>query len=87
MVYSNALIEHVGGFDNQKKMAAEVMRLGKQWFLVTPNRWYPWEFHLRLTFVTWLPEHGYLWAGSVVRYSHVQKKYVFGLFEMSERKN
>lgn len=51
-VYSNAVIEHVGDFENQRKMAAEVMRVGKQWFVTTPNRWYPFEFHLRLPFVT-----------------------------------
>lgn len=77
-VYSNAVIEHVGGFDNQKRMAAEVMRVGKRWFVATPNRWYPFEFHLRLPLVTWLPRHGYLWAGRIVSYNHVRKKYVFG---------
>jgi len=76
-VYSNAVIEHVGAFKDQKKMAAEIMRVGKRWFVTTPNRWYPFEFHMRLPFVTWLPKHGYLWAGSIISYNHVQKKYVF----------
>jgi len=78
IVYSNAVIEHVGTFKDQKKMAAEIMRVGKRWFVTTPNRWYPFEFHLRLPFVTWLPRHGYLWAGSIISYNHVRKKYVFG---------
>lgn len=78
-VYSNAVIEHVGDFQNQKKMAAEIMRVGKRWFVVTPNRWYPFEFHLRLPFVTWLPGHSYLWVGRFVSYSHVRQKYVFGV--------
>lgn len=77
VVYSNAVIEHVGGFDNQKKMAAEVMRVGKRWFVATPNRWYPFEFHLRLPFVTWLPGHCYLKIGGLIRYNHVRRKYVF----------
>ncbi len=77
VVYSNAVIEHVGNFNNQKKMAAEIMRVGKRWFVTTPNRWYPFEFHMRLPFVTWLPWHGYLWAGSIISYNHMQKKYVF----------
>jgi SAM-dependent methyltransferase len=71
VVYSNAVIEHVGEFDNQKKMAAEAVRVGKRWFVATPNRWYPFEFHLRLPLVTWLPRHGYLWAGRIVSYNHV----------------
>ncbi|HDY76084.1 MAG TPA: class I SAM-dependent methyltransferase [Candidatus Marinimicrobia bacterium] len=78
IVYSNAVIEHVGDFEKQKKMAAEVMRVGKRWFVTTPNRWYPFEFHMRLPFITWLPCHSYLWVGRFVSYNHVQRKYVFG---------
>jgi SAM-dependent methyltransferase len=77
VVYSNAVIEHVGDFEKQKQMAAEIMRVGKRWFVTTPNRWYPFEFHMRLPFVTWLPKHGYLWAGNIISYNHAQKKYVF----------
>jgi ubiquinone/menaquinone biosynthesis C-methylase UbiE len=78
IVYSNAVIEHVGGFADQRRMASEIMRVGRRWFVTTPNRWYPFEFHLRLPFVTWLPWHGYLWAGRLMRYSHMKRKYVFG---------
>ena len=46
VVYSNAVIEHVGNFENQKEMAEEIMRVGKRWFVTTPNRWFPFEFHL-----------------------------------------
>lgn len=58
-------------------MAAGIMRVGKRWFVTTPNRWYPFEFHMRLPFVTCLPRHGYVWAGSIISYNHVRKKYVF----------
>jgi len=78
IVYSNAVIEHVGDFERQKRMAAEIMRVGKRWFVTTPNRWYPFEFHMRLPFVTWLPFEGYLWVGSIVFYNHVKGKYTAG---------
>lgn len=78
-VYCNAVIEHLGDFKNQKKMAAEIMRVGKRWFVTTPNRWFPFEFHLRLPFVTWLPGHSYLWVGRIISYNHVRKKYMFGI--------
>jgi hypothetical protein len=78
IVYSNAVIEHAGGFEDQRALANEIMRVGKRWFVTTPNRWYPFEFHLRLPFVSWLPWSGYVWVGRLVRYSHVQQKYVFG---------
>jgi SAM-dependent methyltransferase len=79
IVYSNAVIEHVGDLQKQKKLAAEIMRVGKRWFVTTPNRWYPFEFHLRLPFVTWLPGHSYLWVGRFISYNHIRKKYVFGV--------
>jgi len=84
-VYSNAVIEHVGDFAKQKQMAAEIMRVSKRWFVTTPNRWYPFEFHLRLPLVTWLPGHSYLWAGRLVSYNHVRQKYVFGVKQSGTR--
>lgn len=79
VVWCNAVIEHVGDFDKQQQMAREIMRVGKAWFVTTPNRWYPFEFHMRLPFVTWLPGNAYLRMGRVIRYSHVRKRYVFGV--------
>jgi ubiquinone/menaquinone biosynthesis C-methylase UbiE len=78
VAYSNAVIEHVGDLSRQVKMAAEIMRVSKRWFVTTPNRWYPFEFHLRLPLVTWLPRHGYRWFGKLVRYNHIERRYVFG---------
>jgi len=78
IVYSNAVLEHVGGFQDQKKMATEIMRVGRRWFVATPNRWYPYEFHIRLPLVTWLPWHGYCLMGSLVSYNHVKGRYVLG---------
>jgi len=78
VVFSNAVIEHLGSFERQKKMAAEIMRVGKRWFVATPNRWFPFEFHLRLPFVTWLPGKNYLRIGRIVSYDHIRGKYMFG---------
>lgn len=75
IVYSNAVIEHVGSAEDQRQMAAEIMRVGKAWFVTTPNRWYPYEFHLRLPFVNWLPWHGYQWVGAFFGYDHVHHRY------------
>lgn len=79
IVYSNAVIEHLGNFEKQKKMAAEIMRVGKSWFVTTPNRWYPFEFHMRLPFVTWLPRNGYIRFGQVISYNHMKRKYMTGI--------
>ncbi len=53
LVFSNAVIEHVPG--RQKPFADEVMRVGKSWFVTTPNYWYPFETHYHLPFVQFLP--------------------------------
>lgn len=78
VVYSNAVIEHLGSLKKQVRMAAEIMRVAKRWFVTTPNRWYPFEFHMRLPFVTLLPGRGYLWIGRIVSYNPVKCKYTFG---------
>jgi len=79
IVYSNAVIEHLENFERQKKMATEIMRVGKSWFVTTPNRWYPFEFHMRLPFVTWLPRNGYIRFGQVISYHHMKRKYMTGI--------
>jgi len=78
IVYSNAVIEHVGSYARQKQMADEIMRVGRRWFVTTPNRWYPFEFHLRLPLVTWLAGDTYLNAARIVRYDHARQRYTFG---------
>jgi len=85
VVYSNAVIEHVGDFERQAQMASEIMRVGKKWFVTTPNRWYPFEFHMRLPLVTWLPGDMYLLAGRCIRYNHDSKKYCFGNSDCGSR--
>lgn len=75
LVYSNAVIEHVGGFEDQRRMADEVRRVGKRWFLTTPNRWYPFEFHARMPFLSWLPPRLMHKVARVWAYNHVLRRY------------
>jgi hypothetical protein len=57
LVISNATIEHVGSFENQKKMCINIMNLSKKYFIIiTPNRFHPIEFHSKLPFIHWLPK-------------------------------
>ena len=79
IVYSNAVIEHLGDFEKQKKMASEIMRVGKRWFVTTPNRWFPFEFHLRLPFVSWFPAAIYRKIGRVISYNHINRKCMVGI--------
>jgi SAM-dependent methyltransferase len=79
LVYSNAVIEHLGSFEKQKRMAAEIMRVGKRWFVATPNRWFPFEFHMRLPLVTWLFGDSYLRIGNIISYNHLRGRYMIGV--------
>jgi len=56
VVFSNAVIEHVGGEEEQRRFVAEALRVARRAFITTPNRWFPIEVHTRLPLVHWLPE-------------------------------
>jgi hypothetical protein len=52
---SNAVVEHVGGEDDQRALVRELCRVGRRVFVSTPNRWFPIEVHTLLPLVHWLP--------------------------------
>ncbi|MBM3677508.1 MAG: class I SAM-dependent methyltransferase [Actinobacteria bacterium] len=56
LVFSNAVIEHVGDRARQELFVREALRVGRRVFLTTPNRWFPLEVHTRLPLVHWLPD-------------------------------
>ena len=56
IVFSNAVIEHVGDRERQRQLVAEAIRVGRRVFITTPNRRFPVEVHTRLPIVHWLPE-------------------------------
>jgi len=53
LVVSNAVVEHVGDEPDQIAFVAEHLRVGKNWAMTTPNRWFPIEAHTRVFFRHW----------------------------------
>ena len=51
VVFSNSVIEHVGDAQSQQRFAHEVARVGRAYWVQTPNRWFPVEQHLLTPFV------------------------------------
>src|SRR5690349_14295272 len=45
VVVSNSVIEHMGGWSEQKAFADEVRRVGKAYYVQTPNRRFFMELH------------------------------------------
>ena len=55
VVFSNSVIEHLFTYENQKKMADEIRRVGKNYFVQTPNYYFPIEPHWLFPFFQFLP--------------------------------
>jgi len=56
LVLSSSVIEHVGTFDDQRRMADEIRRVGKQYIVQTPNRYFPIEPHFLLPLFQFYPQ-------------------------------
>jgi hypothetical protein len=50
-----AVIEHGGAYEQQLKMAGEIRRVGRGYFVQTPSYWFPIEPHFLLPFFQFLP--------------------------------
>lgn len=64
IVFSNSVIEHVGDAASQQAFASEVARVGRGYWVQTPNRWFPLEQHLLTPLVHWLPKG---WQNAILR--------------------
>ncbi|HUP02684.1 MAG TPA: methyltransferase domain-containing protein [Bryobacteraceae bacterium] len=56
IVFSNSVIEHLGSPARQEALAREAARVGRGYWIQTPNRWFPVEQHLMTPFLHWLPK-------------------------------
>lgn len=61
-VYSNAVIEHVGDRDAQIAFLNEMLRVAKNVFFTTPNKWFPLESHTNVVLLHYFPDRFYRWC-------------------------
>jgi ubiquinone/menaquinone biosynthesis C-methylase UbiE len=55
VVFSNSVIEHLYTLENQKKMASEIRRVAKSYFVQTPNYYFPIEPHFLFPYFQFFP--------------------------------
>ena len=55
IAFSNSVIEHLFTFESQRRMAAEIQRVGKAFWVQTPNFWFPMEPHFQVPGWQWMP--------------------------------
>ena len=58
LVVSNSVIEHV---DDPAAMAREIQRVGRHFYVQTPNKWFPIEPHFLVPFFQFLPRAARAW--------------------------
>ena len=87
-VLSSATIEHVGSYENQKKMLKNVALLtNKIFFITTPNKYYPIDFHSKLPFVNMLPNNIFRKILKFFNFRYLSKEENLNLLSLKDLKN
>jgi SAM-dependent methyltransferase len=55
VAFSNSVIEHISEPGDREAFAAEIVRVGRRYYVQTPARWFPVEPHLMTPFIHYLP--------------------------------
>lgn len=50
---SNAVLEHVGSEENQRRFVSELLRVARRVFVTVPHRYFPVEHHTAIPFLHW----------------------------------
>ena len=70
IVFSNAVLEHVGSRRAQAAFIRELCRVARHFFMTTPNRWFPIEHHTGLPLLHYLPASVFRGILIRTRYRH-----------------
>lgn len=73
LVFSNSVIEHLYTLEQQQKMASEIRRVGKSYFIQTPNSYFPIEAHYALPFAQYYPNAFLYFILTKTKFSRLKK--------------
>lgn len=82
IVYSHAVIEHVGSEARQSQMIAEALRVARSTvWITTPYRWHPMEFHTLLPVAHWLPKKWHRWLLKAIKFDRFAEEEALNLLD------
>ncbi len=82
-VFSNAVIEHVGDSSDQVLFLNEMLRVAKDVFFTTPNKYFPVESHTNALFLHWFPGNiFYKWCAKYRPYWTKENLQLLGLDDL-----
>ena len=87
LVISSATIEHVGNFKNQVKMLKNIAELcNKCFFITTPYRFFPIDFHTKIPLIHMLPKNIHRKILRILKLEDYAKEENLNLLDLSSLK-
>lgn len=83
-VFSNAVIEHVGGFDEQVRFTNEMLRTARRVFFTTPNKYFPIEAHTNVAILHWWSPIFFAWCRRYAPYRNKDNLRLLGRHGLEE---
>jgi hypothetical protein len=82
IAFSNSVIEHLSTFDAQQRFGEELRRVGRRFFVQTPNWWFPIEPHYLFPFFQFLPVATQRWLHTHFDVGTFKKSDPFGTIRL-----
>jgi len=77
IIWSNAVLEHVGNFDRQAFFLKEINRVARKAFITTPNKFFPFEVHTKVLFLHFISQRVFHWYLRLIGKNWATGEYMF----------